>query len=111
MLFDEGKIRLDETVGNYLPEFSGGDKDRVTVRMILEHRSGLPAGRELWRMASSPADARRAIMETPLAYRPGQYFEYSDLGPDILAFIVEKTSGKPLDVFELVTAMYAASGH
>lgn len=99
LLFDEDKIRLDEPVRTYLPEFSGGDKDIVTVRMLLEHRSGLPAGRDLWRLASSPADARRAVLETPLAFRPGRYVEYSDLGADVLAFMVERVSGETLDQF------------
>lgn len=99
LLFDEGKIKLDEPVDTYLPEFSGGNKSLVTVRMLLEHRSGLPAGRDLWRIASSPADARRAVLETPLAYMPGRVFEYSDLGADVLAFIVERTSGMSLDAF------------
>jgi serine-type D-Ala-D-Ala carboxypeptidase len=99
LLFDEAKIQLDEPVKTYLPEFSGGNKDLVTVRMLLEHRSGLPAGRDLWRLASSPADARRAVLETPLAFKPGRYEEYSDLGADVLAFMVERVSGESLDVF------------
>jgi CubicO group peptidase (beta-lactamase class C family) len=99
LLFDEDKIQLDEPVKTYLPEFSGGDKDLVTVRMLLEHRSGLPAGRDLWRLASSPADARRAVLETPLAYKPGRFQEYSDLGADVLGFMVERVSGQPLDAF------------
>jgi len=99
LLFDEDKIQLDEPVKNYLPEFSGGDKDLVTVRMLLEHRSGLPAGRDLWRLASSPADARRAVLETPLAYKPGRSEEYSDLGADVLGFMVERVSGQSLDAF------------
>jgi CubicO group peptidase (beta-lactamase class C family) len=99
MLYDDKKIALDEPVKTYLPEFSGGNKDLVTVRMLLEHRSGLPAGRELWRIASSPGDARRAVLETPLAYKPGRYEEYSDLGFDVLGFVVERISGQPLDAF------------
>jgi len=99
LLFDEDKIQLDEPVKNYLPEFTGGDKDLVTVRMLLEHRSGLPAGRDLWRIASSPADARRAVLETPLIFKPGRYEEYSDLGADVLGFVVERVSGQSLDAF------------
>jgi CubicO group peptidase (beta-lactamase class C family) len=99
LLYDEGKVKLDEPVRSYIPEFSGGRKDLVTVRMLLEHRSGLPAGRDLWRIASSPADARRAVLETPLEYVPGRVYEYSDLGADVLAFIVERVSGMPLDTF------------
>jgi CubicO group peptidase (beta-lactamase class C family) len=97
LLYDEGRVELDQPVKNYLPEFSGGNKDLVTVRMLLEHRSGLPAGRELWRLASSPADARRAVLETPLAYKPGRYEEYSDLGADVRGFMVERVTGQTLD--------------
>ena len=43
ILFDEGRIKLDEPVNTYLPEFTGGYKDSVTVRELLEHRSGLYA--------------------------------------------------------------------
>jgi CubicO group peptidase (beta-lactamase class C family) len=99
ILFDDGKISLDDPVNKFIPEFSGGDKDLVTIRLLLEHRSGLPAGRDIWRMASSPADARRAVLETPLYFHPGQYYEYSDLGADVLGFVVEAASGKPLDQF------------
>ncbi|HEY6218688.1 MAG TPA: serine hydrolase, partial [Gemmatimonadaceae bacterium] len=99
ILYDDGKISLDDPVSKYLPEFSGGDKDLVTIRLLLEHRSGLPAGRDIWRMASSPADARRAVLSTPLYFHPGRYYEYSDLGADVLGFVVEAAAGKPMDQF------------
>ena len=99
VLYDEGKVRLDEPVKTYIPEFSGGDKDRVTVRMLLEHRSGLPAGRDLWRIARTPDEARQAVISTPLGCEPGRCYEYSDLGADMLGFIVEAASGEPLDRF------------
>jgi CubicO group peptidase (beta-lactamase class C family) len=99
VLYDEGKIDLDAPVRAYLPAFSGGGKERVTVRHLLTHRSGLPAGRDLWRSASSPAEARRQVLETPIYCRPGDCFEYSDLGADILGFIVEAVSGQRLDSF------------
>src|SRR5436190_18393007 len=38
ILYDEGKIDLDEKVSHYLPAFSGGRKNDVTVRMLLMHR-------------------------------------------------------------------------
>ena len=99
ILFDEGKIHLDDRVIQYIPEFGGGAKDNVTIRMLLEHRSGLPAGRDLWRIASTPEEARAAVISTPLFATPGQYFEYSDLGADMLGFIVEAVSGEKLDRF------------
>ncbi len=99
VLYDEGKIQLDDPVSKYVPAFSGGDKDRVTLRLLLEHRSGLPAGRDLWRLARTPEEAREAVIATPLVYHPGEYYEYSDLGADMLGFVVEAASGQRLDVF------------
>src|SRR5215212_4543647 len=99
ILFDEGKLRLDDRVVQYIPEFGGGAKDAVTIRMLLEHRSGLPAGRDLWRLASTPEEARAAVISTPLFAPPGQYVEYSDLGADMLGFVVEAVSGDKLDRF------------
>ena len=99
VLYDEGKIDLDAPVRAYVPAFSGGGRERVTVRHLLTHRSGLPAGRALWRAASSPIDARRMVLETTIYCRPGDCFEYSDLGADVLGFVIEAVSGQRLDTF------------
>jgi len=99
ILFDEGKIRLDDYVVKYLPEFTGGGRERVTIRLLLEHRSGLPAGRDLWRLAHTAEEARTAVLQTPLIGAPGQYYEYSDLGADVLGFMVESVTGQRLDQF------------
>jgi len=99
ILFDEGKIRLDDYVVKYLPEFTGGGRELVTIRLLLEHRSGLPAGRDLWRIAHTAEEARAAVLQTPLIAAPGQYYEYSDLGADVLGFMVESITGKRLDLF------------
>jgi CubicO group peptidase (beta-lactamase class C family) len=99
ILYDQGKVGLDDPVSKYIPEFSGGEKDLVTIRLLLEHRSGLPAGRDLWRIAHSPQEAREAVIQTPLVYHPDQYYEYSDLGADMLGFVVEAASGQRLDQF------------
>jgi len=99
ILFDEGKIRLDDPVVKYIPEFTGGGKDAITIRLLLEHRSGLPAGRDLWRIAHTPEEARAAVIATPLFAPPGQYYEYSDLGADMLGFVVEAVTGETLDKF------------
>ena len=99
ILFDEGKIHLDDQVARYIPEFTGGGKENVTLRMLLEHRSGLPAGRDLWRIAHTPEEARASVISTPLVAAPGQYYEYSDLGADMLGFTVEAVTGEKLDAF------------
>ena len=88
LLYDEKKIRLDDPVSKYLTGFRGGGRDRVTIRHLLTHRSGLPAGRDLWDLADSPTEARRVVIATRLEYEPGDYTVYCDLGPDLLGFIV-----------------------
>lgn len=99
ILYDEGRLDLDAPVSFYLPEFGGGTRDLVTVRHLLTHRSGLPAGRELWRMTSSTAEARRIVLTTPLACQPGACYIYSDLGADVLGWVVESVAGLRLDTF------------
>jgi CubicO group peptidase (beta-lactamase class C family) len=99
ILYDEGKINLDAPVSLYVPGFSGGAKDRVTVRMLLEHRSGLPAGRDLWRSAHTPDEAKAEVISTPLGCEPGRCYEYSDLGADMLGFVVEAAANQSLDAF------------
>ncbi len=99
ILWDEGRLDLDAPVSRYLPSFSGGQKDQVTIRHLLTHTSGLPAGRDLRRLADSPWEARSVVMSTPLACRPGACQVYSDLGADVLAFAIEAVAGQGLDGF------------
>jgi CubicO group peptidase (beta-lactamase class C family) len=99
ILFDEKKIDLDAPVVSYIPTFGGGDKDRVTIRQLLTHTSGLPAGKDIWRIAQTPLEARAAVLSVPLEGRPGAQYIYSDLGADVLGMLVEVVSGEPLDKF------------
>jgi len=109
VLFDQGKVALDAPVSRYIPAFSGGLKDQVTVRHLLTHRAGLSAGRELWRIASSPEQARSAVVSSQINCVPGNCFEYSDLGADMLGFVVEAASGQRLDTF-LETEVFSKLG-
>ena len=99
VLWDQGRIALDAPVQRYLPAFTGGGRERVTIRDLLTHRSGLPAGRDLWRLARTPAAARREVLRTPLGAPPGSRTEYSDFGAVVLGYVVEAVSGQPLDRF------------
>ncbi len=99
ILYDEGRLELDAPVNRYLPDFSGGQKDQVTIRQLLTHTSGLPAGRDLRRLARGPWQARSVVISTPLACKPGACQVYSDLGADVLGFVVEAISGQGLDAF------------
>ena len=109
LLYDQKKIRLDDPVSKYLPGFRGGGRERVTIRHLLTHRSGLPAGRDLRDLADSPVEARRVVIASRLEYQPGDYTVYSDLGPDLLGFIVEKVTQERLDRY-LARRVYGPLG-
>jgi CubicO group peptidase (beta-lactamase class C family) len=98
VLYDRGKLHLDDRASRYLPELRHGSKRNITIRQLLEHRSGFPAGRELSR-ARTPREARSLVLETPLSYPPGSRQIYSDLGADVLGFVVETIAHEPLDAF------------
>lgn len=102
-LYDDGLVDLDAPVTRYLPAFAegswNGNKDLVTVRHLLTHRSGLPAGREVWRLTADPQKARQLMLATPLETRPGEVYVYSDVGAYVLGALVERISGMPLDQF------------
>jgi CubicO group peptidase (beta-lactamase class C family) len=96
VLHDEGRLDLDAPVARYLPAFRGGGREAVTVRQLLTHRAGLPSGIGLPRERRA---ARRAILAAPLVHAPGTRTVYSDLGPDLLGFVVEAIADEPLDRF------------
>ncbi len=99
VLVDRGKLHVDDPVARSLPAFRGKGKDEVTLRDLLMHRSGLPAGRVLSRKGSGPAAARQMVLTTPLARQPGSRSEYSDLGLDVVGFAIERITREPLDRF------------
>lgn len=106
VLVDQGKLRLDERVAHYLPTFRGGEKDQVTIRELLTHRSGLPAGREFSKRGTSPQRAREAVLQTRLVRPPDSDYEYSDLGLDVMGFVIERITHERLDQF-VQRAVYA----
>ena len=95
----EGKLDLQAPVHRYLPEFTGDGKDKVTIEHLLTHRSGLAPGRQLWKTARTPAEARQQVLESRLQQPAGQLFNYSDLGADVLGWVVERISGQTPDAF------------
>jgi CubicO group peptidase (beta-lactamase class C family) len=94
---NEGMIDLDAPIQRYVPAFTGPGKDRVTVRLLLVHASGLPAIRLLYREVTSRAAAFALVDSTPLKYPPGGQETYSDLGAIVLTQAVEAVYGERLD--------------
>jgi CubicO group peptidase (beta-lactamase class C family) len=93
----ERAIDLDAPVQRYVPAFAGPSKDRVTVRMLLTHSSGLPAWRPLFRVVTTRTDAFALADTTPLESAPGAQETYSDLGAIVLTQLVESVYHERLD--------------
>jgi uncharacterized protein YbbC (DUF1343 family)/CubicO group peptidase (beta-lactamase class C family) len=97
-LFEQGKIRLNDPVTQYLPEFQNG-KSAISVRDLLTHFSGLRPDVDLkpeW--SGYETGVRLALTDKP-RYRPGQRFIYSDINFVLLGEIVRRVSGMPLPEF------------
>ena len=99
LLVERGRINLDAPVEGYLPAFTGGAKSAVTVRMLLDHTSGLPPYIPFYRTARSRRVAIDSVFAVPLDFAPGDTARYSDLNAILLGFIVEAVAGEPLDLF------------
>jgi CubicO group peptidase (beta-lactamase class C family) len=96
-LVDEGRLDLDAPVTQYFPAFGGGDKDRVTVRMLLDHTSGLRPYIPFYRTAASREEAITELLADSLRRAPGTAPEYSDLNAILLGLVLERVGGAPLD--------------
>jgi CubicO group peptidase (beta-lactamase class C family) len=94
LLVQQGKMSLDDPVQAYLPEFMGSMKERVTIRHLLTHTSGLPAGADV--AGSSPQEGLLRLMRINLEHSPGMRVEYSDVGFVILFAAAERAAGEPL---------------
>ncbi len=99
ILVEQNKMSLDDKVIKYLPEFNNNGKDKVTVRNLLLHNSGLASFKKYYDVYSTADEVINDIMNLPLDNPTGEKYVYSDLGIITLQKVIEKTSGKSLDVF------------
>lgn len=97
-LFEEGKLRLDDPVTKYLPEFQGGKSD-ITIRLLMTHFSGLPPDVPLEpRWTGYQTGIEKALTAKPIA-PPGAKFIYSDINFELMGEIVRRLSGMSLAQF------------
>lgn len=97
-LVEEGALELDAPVSRYLPRYRGSGRERITVRMLLEHTSGLRPFLPFYRAPSRDSAASLLYAEAPREL-PGRTVEYSDLNAILLGLVVEQVSGERLDRF------------
>jgi len=98
-LVDEGKLDLEVPVSRFLPRFRGGLKQRVTVRMLLDHTSGLKSYVPIYQTAHGRSKAISLLYAQPLLRTPGDSAVYSDLNALFLGLVVEQVSGTSIDRF------------
>ena len=98
-LVDAGRLDLDAPVRRYLPRFSGGLKDQVTVRMLLDHTSGLRSYAPLFKGTRTKASALELLYAERPTRRPGDLPVYGDLNAIFLGLVVESVSKMPLEAF------------
>ncbi len=111
-LFEQGKIKLNDPVARYLPEFAQNGKDDITVRQLLVHYSGLredldltdkdSEGKQQAKWEGKDTAYRMAFAEKPV-FPTGSRFLYSDINFITLGALVERVSGESLDAYAAKT--------
>jgi len=98
-LVQEGKVRLNDPVAAYLPDFANNEKKDITVRQLLTHFSGLRDDLDLETSWKGHNAAYEMVMNERPIFSPGSRFYYSDINFEALGFLVEKVSGMSLDEY------------
>jgi len=98
-LVELGKVRLNDPVTKYLPDFAQNGKEDITIRQLLTHYSGLAPDIELTPAFDSKESAFRLAFSEAPTQAPGSGFIYSDTNFIMLGALVEKMSGETLDVY------------
>jgi uncharacterized protein YbbC (DUF1343 family)/CubicO group peptidase (beta-lactamase class C family) len=99
LLVERGKIKLDEPVCTYIPEFKGGGKEAVTVRQLLTHTSGMLPDIETRTDWHGQGTAIEKACAEELRTPPGTAIRYSDVNFFLLGEIVQRISGRSLQDF------------
>lgn len=99
---DEGKLKLSDTVGKYLPVLSKSGKGNITISECLSHMTAIksPDLKESlseMRQTNSMDEAIQMIAALPMEGEPGKVFRYSNTGLQIAGAVIEKISGKSFE--------------
>lgn len=98
LLYERGKIRFDDPITKYftgVPE----DKKGITLHHLLTHSSGLPGAIGDDYVAITTEEFQKLVWNTPLEFKPGEGYAYSNVGYSLLGMIIEKISGESYDTF------------
>ena len=96
---DRKLFGINDKISKYIPGFAQNGKENVTIKNLLMHNSGLPAYKKFYVLYSDPQQVLDDIYASQPSYPPGTKTVYSDLGMITLGKVIEKVTGKSLDVF------------
>lgn len=103
-LVEQGKLKLDGKVTDYLPDYPKKNGDKITIHHLLTHTSGVPGYtefpnffRDRSRNPSTPQEFVKLFADSALLFEPGTRFSYSNSGYFLLGVIIEKITGKPYE--------------
>ncbi|MCX6885761.1 MAG: DUF1343 domain-containing protein [Verrucomicrobia bacterium] len=99
LLIERGMVGLEDPVAKYIPEFTGGGKETVTVRQLLTHTSGLRPDIETRSDWTGQSTAIRKACEEQLQTPPGTALRYSDINFFLLGEIASRVARTPLETF------------
>lgn len=99
ILIERGQVRLADTVTQYIPELKGEGRERITIEMLLTHRSGFAPDFDLREQWMGYDEAMKRLYNEPLRSAPNTRFIYSDINYITLGEVVRRVSGMPLDEF------------
>jgi uncharacterized protein YbbC (DUF1343 family) len=99
ILVERGQVRLGDPVARYIPEFAEMGKRNITVEQLMTHRSGFPPDNDIKDYEQGPAKAFESIWHLAPISEAGSRFIYSDVNYIVLAELIRRVIGKPLDEF------------
>jgi CubicO group peptidase (beta-lactamase class C family) len=99
-LITEGKIKsIDQNIFEFYPEWNQGRKKNITIRQILNHTSGIQNNANASIEIYSSPDFIKLALAAELSDDPGSTFSYNNKAVNLLAGIVQKASGKRMDLY------------
>ncbi len=102
-MIQDGDVKFEDPVIMHLPEYRNDIADKVTIRHLLTHTSGIPSYTALphvWEDSMQTAYTSQYILKNfgsgDLEFKPGSKYNYGNTGYFILAMIIERLKGKSL---------------
>ena len=99
LLIERGKLSLDDTIAEYIPDFGQNGKQDITVKMLLLHRGGLTPDNSLKDYVGTREYMIGRIHALPTRWEPGTTYKYTDVGFIMLGELVEAIDGRNIDQF------------